>query len=426
MNFSKKDFSILIGNALDHFDTALYGFLAPLMGPIFFPHHDPVVQLILAYSIMATSIITRPLGALLFGIMARSRGPLVGLSYSLIGVAIGTMCIGCLPGYDLIGWLAPLLLIMVRMVRGVCAAGESTIAKLYIMEGKTNHHALKASYYYETSSMVGTIFASCMVAAGLYFPGMGNWWRICFLTGGITGIAGYYLRMVACAKDDIHIKQFQYAPLRMSEVWHHKANMLRVAVVTGSSYITYAIPFIFMNSFVPLVSSISFETMMALNTGLLVFDLLLIPIVGRYVVHYNPQRVLVVSALILACTIVPLFYGLTNATVGYVLFVRIWIVFWGVVFMCPTNIWKKGLFPNGDSYLLVGLGAAFGASTIGRMMTAVCLLLWYATASCLAPAIYIAGIMGAAAYAVVSSDSKIGIYVLEQGIELYRSLEDQQ
>lgn len=158
-----------------------------------------------------------------------------------------------------------------------------------------------------------------------------------------------------------------------------------------------------MNSFVPLVTTISFASMMALNTGLLVFDLLLIPVVGHYVMHYHPQRVLVISAVILACTIVPLFHGLANASLGYVIFMRIWIVFWGVVFMCPMNLWKKGLFIDGDSYLLVGLGAALGSATIGRMMTAICLYLWYATASCLAPAIYMAFIMAAAAYAVASS-----------------------
>lgn len=242
--FSKNDISILIGNVLDHFDTALYGFLAPLMGPMFFPHHDPVVQLILAYSIMATSIITRPLGALLFGLFARTHGPMLGLSYSLLGVAIGTVAIGCLPGYDLIGWFAPLLLIIVRMVRGVCAAGESTIAKLYIMDGKTNHHALKASYYYETSSMVGTILASGMAAIGIYFPFIDGWWRICFLTGGMMGIVGYYVRMLPHLKKDAQIEQLQYTRLSTSDLWHQKANMARVAIVTGFSYITYAIPFV--------------------------------------------------------------------------------------------------------------------------------------------------------------------------------------
>src|SRR5438309_1114006 len=140
----KKDISILIGNALDRFDTSLYGFLAPVMGPIFFPNHDPVVQLILTYATSITSLFSRPIGTFLFGMIAHYKGPVFGLSYSLIGVAITTVCIGCIPSYALIGWLAPLSLVLIRLVRGICAAGESTIAKLYIMENKSDNHALKS------------------------------------------------------------------------------------------------------------------------------------------------------------------------------------------------------------------------------------------------------------------------------------------
>ena len=59
---SKKDFTILLGNAVDHFDTSIYVFIAPTIAPIFFPNDNPIIELILAYSILATSIVTRPLG----------------------------------------------------------------------------------------------------------------------------------------------------------------------------------------------------------------------------------------------------------------------------------------------------------------------------------------------------------------------------
>src|SRR4029077_17815996 len=95
----KKDISIFVGNALDRFDTSLYGFLAPIMGPIFFPHHDPVVQLMVIYATSATSLFSRPIGTMLFGMLARRKGPIFALSYSLIGVAFFTVCIGCIPGY---------------------------------------------------------------------------------------------------------------------------------------------------------------------------------------------------------------------------------------------------------------------------------------------------------------------------------------
>jgi len=87
----KKDLSILIGNSLDHFDTAIYSFLAPILSIVFFPKDDPIVALILTYGMLATSIITRPIGAIIFSIIAKKRGATLALSYSLIGVAITTI-----------------------------------------------------------------------------------------------------------------------------------------------------------------------------------------------------------------------------------------------------------------------------------------------------------------------------------------------
>jgi MFS family permease len=69
-NLSKRDYSILIGSAVDHFDTAIYSFLAPVFAQLFFPNSNPIISLILAYSVLATTIITRPLGSYIFCLIA--------------------------------------------------------------------------------------------------------------------------------------------------------------------------------------------------------------------------------------------------------------------------------------------------------------------------------------------------------------------
>ena len=86
-NVTRKDLLILFGNVVDHFDTSLYVFLAPLLAPLFFPNEDKVIGLIMAYSVFATTIITRPLGIYIFSIIAQNKGPNLSLSLSLIGVA---------------------------------------------------------------------------------------------------------------------------------------------------------------------------------------------------------------------------------------------------------------------------------------------------------------------------------------------------
>lgn len=422
---TKKDLSILLGNALDNFDTAIYSFLAPLLAPLFFPHHDPIVQLILAYSVLMTSFFSRPLGAYIFGVMARKHGPIHGLSYSLIGVAIGTVLTGFLPTYETIEWFAPLGLVALRMAKGIFAAGESTIAKLYLMEDKADTHALKVSHLYQSSSMLGTILASG--AATIVIAFQPDAWRLCFWLGGITGFLGYFLRRYNnqwTSSRNLEKLSFSLAFLNsgmtpfgwwksstsnLKSLWVHRSNILRVSLGVGFGHITYSLPFVFMNSFIPLITSISLETMMILNTTLLVFDMVMIPFVGRFLIRFEATTVMVAASLVLALTIIPLFAYLPNASLGYVIFVRLWIVFWGVVFLCPLNFWFKTLFNTPEQYLLVGMGTALGASAIGRSTTPLCLWLWYMSDLPTVPALYIGIFMLITAYGIQTTQKRKGI-----------------
>jgi len=398
-----KDTSILMGNALDHYDSAIYGFLAPLLAPVFFPNFDPVVQLILAYSVLGTSLVTRPVGSFIFGLIARKYGPLSGMSYSLIGVALAMAFIGFLPSYAEVGWIAPLSLILARMVKGIFAAGESTIAKLYIMEHKPSGQALRASYFYQSSSMLGTIVASA--ATTLVLASTPDFWRLCFWVGSLTGIIGYILRRYSSSALEKHaFDSYQFSSLR--SLWAHRSQVVRVAMGTGFGHMTAVIPFVFMNGFIPLITTISLETMMVYNTLLLVGDMVMIPLLGRITQKFEGTKVMIVASLVLALTIIPLFNFLPQASLGYVLFVRIWIVFWGVIFLCPLNFWFKGLFHPQDQYLLVGMGGALGAGTIGRLTTPFCLWLWYTTGSSIIPALYLALIMGLTASSIYTVNSR--------------------
>ncbi len=385
---NKKEISIVLVHILDKYDVSLYGFLAPLMASAFFPGHDFVVQLILIYSTSFITFFSHPCGAFLFGMLAYRYDPLLALSYSIIGVAVSTLLIGCIPGYDVIGWYAPLSLVVVRCVRGICAAGESTVAKLFIMENKTDKEALRISQWYQIASMMGILLASWCTS---YVIGLDFYlWRWCFVSAGITAFFALYIRRRAsCAYTMCHGYTYEHVAL----LWQERFNVSRVAVVTVFSHITYSLPFVFMNSFVPLVTDISFSTMMKYNTMLLCFDMVAVPMIGYMTQHCTAAWVMMCASAVLSFTIIPLFYGLHGASVYYVLGVRMWIVLWGVVFMCPLTLWCRRLFKKREAYFLLGMGNALGAATLGHATTPVCLWLWYATSCVYAPAVYCAFIM---------------------------------
>lgn len=380
----KIDKSILIANTLDHFDTAMYAFLAPYMAPFFFPVSDPVIQLILAYSVLASSIFTRPLGAWIFGILAKKKGPQLGLSCSLAGVSIFTLCLGLLPTYESIGFLAPVCLILVRMLRGFFFAGESSIAKLYLLENKEYKQAYKASYLYQSSTMVGIILSSIFA---LFIP-----WRWCFILGSSVGIFAYTLRQKETTIPKVKCEDIK--PLSLYSIWQERINITQIIITTGVTHITYAFPFIILNTLMPLVSNITLETMMKLNTALLVFDAVLLWGVGSFVSRFSVQAVLWFSLVMLLLGFPSIAY-LKGASLLYVTGLRIWFVVWGVVFSIPLNLYYKQLFRHtADQYLFVGVANAIGASTIGKLTPSICLSLFYFTGQIWGIAVYFSLVVG--------------------------------
>lgn len=402
VQISRQDLSIIIAHALEYFDTALYAFLAPILAPIFFPEYDPVVQLILTYSTLASSAVTRPIGAFVFGLIARKLGAVVGLSYSLVGMAMASILMGLLPGFANMGWVAPLFLIIARMLRGFFAAGEGTIAKLYLFEGKSRDHALKVSHFYQSAAMLGMVFSSIAATLVITFSKQEILWRLCFCLGGFVGIMGYVLRR-DILKDPIpdKIDHDQLQGISSIKIlWKNRSNVLRVALATTFSYMTYVVPFVFINSFVPLVTNISLETMMAVNTALVILDMVMIPIIGRLLQPFEASHVMISAAIVLASTIIPLFDHLPGASIFYVTGVRVWVVLLGIIFLCPMNLWLKNLFVSTDQYLLVGIGTALGAGTLGRLTPVICFALWYKTEMPLFPALYLAIVVLLVAFAI--------------------------
>lgn len=393
----EKDISILIGNALDHFDTAIYGFIAPILATIFFPKSDPIVALILTYSVLTTSIITRPVGSIIFSIIVKKRGPTLALSYSLIGVAITTISIGFIPTYQTIGWFSPFMLTIIRMIQGIFAEGECAIAKLYILENKVQTKGVQASYLYQLSTVFGIIIAS-FLSNLLISSNHHEYWRLCFILGGSTGIVGVYLRRYSNMLQNA-IKQKSYT---LHTILNNKCNILRVSIVSGFSYMTYVIPFVVMNSFIPLITSISLERMMTFNTILLIMDAAMIPIIGSLVKKYRPTNIMIISTSILFISIVPLWLYMSDASLWYINFVRLWIITLGVTFLCPLNYWLNSLFHGSDKYMLVSIGDALGTSIFGRFTPAVCIALWHFTGSSIAIGVYIAMITLVTIWAVKS------------------------
>src|SRR6187200_3299668 len=97
----------MIGNVLEWYDFAIYGYFAAAIGRHFFPHQDPVAQLLSAFGVFAVGYLMRPVGGALIGHIGDRFGRRAALTFSVVAMAIPTFLIGLLPGYATIGLAAP-------------------------------------------------------------------------------------------------------------------------------------------------------------------------------------------------------------------------------------------------------------------------------------------------------------------------------
>src|SRR5262245_770190 len=116
----------IIGNVLEWYDFAIYGYFATQIGRQFFPHEDPVAQLLSTFGVFALGYLMRPVGGVLIGHVGDRLGRRAALTLSIASMALPTFLIGLLPGYAALGLLAPIALTLLRMVQGLSEIGRAS------------------------------------------------------------------------------------------------------------------------------------------------------------------------------------------------------------------------------------------------------------------------------------------------------------
>jgi MFS transporter, MHS family, proline/betaine transporter len=187
-----------IGNFVEWFDYAVYGYLAVTISAVFFPASDPKTGLMLTFALFAISFLVRPLGGFVWGHIGDRIGRREALSWSILIMSGATFCIALLPDYNTIGIWAPVLLLVIRVVQGFSASGEYAGASSFLVEyAPANRRGLYAAVV-PASTATGLLLGSLMAAllTGILEPGaMESWgWRLPFLLAAPMGLIGRYIR----------------------------------------------------------------------------------------------------------------------------------------------------------------------------------------------------------------------------------------
>lgn len=188
----------MIGNVLEWYDFAIYAYFATAIGRHFFPHENPVAQLLATFGVFAVGYLMRPVGGALTGHIGDRFGRRAALTFSVSAMAISTFLIGILPGYETLGLAAPLALTLLRMIQGISVGGEYTSSMVFMVEHAPEGRRGLMGALTSCGASCGTLFGSAVgagFAAAMPAEVLDAWgWRIPFLLGIVVGLAGYLLR----------------------------------------------------------------------------------------------------------------------------------------------------------------------------------------------------------------------------------------
>lgn len=222
----------LIGNALEFYDFTLCGVFLAVLGKNFFPSDNEFAALMGGIFAFSAAFFTRPLGALLFGYIGDKYGRKNALTFSVLLMGFPTLIIGLLPAYQTIGVLAPCVLLLCRLLQGLCTGGEYNGAAIFALEHMKAKPGL-ISGLISASCVVGAVtatFVAFVVTNYLQHP---QSWRIPFCLGSLVACVGYILRKKALETDDFIMRE-KIQRLPILEVLKNYRGQYLLSVFSGA------------------------------------------------------------------------------------------------------------------------------------------------------------------------------------------------
>lgn len=286
-SMGKTAFAVGIGNFMEWFDFAVYGYFAAVVGALFFASDDPMIGLLSSLSVFAVGFVMRPLGGLIFGPIGDRKGRKFALVLSVLLMGVATTLIGCLPTFHDIGVTATVLLVALRMVQGLSAGGEGASAITFLIESAPkNRRGLVGSVIPASAalSFVAGSFAALLVNSLLGETEMLAWgWRIPFLIAAPLSIIGLYVRLrieespvfeALVEKDELAT-----SPLKLPLVngWRSPLVAFAVSAVGGTGIYFLAT---YMNTQLSTVAGFPKTTALTLMTVALISYMALCPLAG--------------------------------------------------------------------------------------------------------------------------------------------------
>ena len=388
-----------IGNFVEWFDFAVYGFLATTIALLFFPSGDPSVALLKTFAVFAVAFAFRPLGGIFFGMLGDRIGRKRTLAMTILLMAAATTLIGLLPTCASIGVMAPVLLTLIRCAQGFSAGGEYAGACAYVMEHAPNDRRAWYGSFLPVSTFsafaTAAVFAY-VLEASLSAEVMASWgWRLPFLIAAPMGLIGLYLRWqleetpAFQAVSDEHA--VAHSPLKET-LTRQARPMLCLGAFVSLTALSFYMFTTYFATYLQVAGGLSRATAWLVALIALLFAAAICPLAGAFSDKVGRRKTIVTTCALLIVAVLPSFLmassGSFAASVAGVMLLAVGAVLSGVV----TAALLSEVFPTRTRYTASAITYNMAYTLFGGTAPLVATWLISTTGSNLAPAFYLVAV----------------------------------
>lgn len=390
----------VVGNVLEWYDFAIYGYVATIIAKNFFPGGDEVGALLATFATFGIGFLARPLGGIIIGRMGDTKGRKAALVLTMFMMAAGTVGIGLIPNYNSIGILAPVLLVVCRLMQGFAAGGEWGGATAFIVEwAPKGRRGFFGSF--QQSSVAGGLLLGSGIAAlfsTILSPDqMESWgWRIPFLLGFALVPVGIYMRSnIEETPAYREAKETVSGPQTPGWILAAKAFGFTILWTVSYYIILYYMP-TFTQKYVGLTRT---EALWSNTIGLVIL-VVTIPIMGLWSDRIGRKPLLLGCCVAFALLTYPLFaYMLSGVSLISVIGIQLIFGLMIAMFSGPGPAAIAEIFPTNSRSTWMSTGYSLATSVFGGFAPFIATWLISTTGSPISPTYYL--ILAAIASAIV-------------------------
>ncbi len=382
-----------MGNLIEWFDYASYGYLATIIAAVFFAPGNERAALLGTFGVFAISFIARPIGGIVWGHYGDKLGRKRILILTIILMSLGTFLIGLIPSYATIGMAAPLLLLLCRLLQGFSASGEYAGASLFIAEhAPKSRRGLLVSVV--PASTAAGLLLGALTAAGLEFSltedALHSWgWRIPFLVSGPLGLIALYLRLKL--EDTPSFQELDHEKPQDPVFMSIRQNWVKILVAFGVICLN-AVGFYTILSYMPtyLSNELGFDSVKSILSTIASLGtyVIFLPIVGALADRVGRKPVLIGASILFILFSYPAFMLLSLGGVYAVLAQ----IFLGAILAGNDGVlatFLSEMFPTSVRFTCFGLSFNLGNAIFGGTAPFIATFLILQTGNNFAPALYL-------------------------------------